>query len=127
MAHDNKDDEIPDWSKVIEKVNEHVDTRMQYLRLLITEKVAIMFSKMGSMFILIGLFVLFFLFISISGALWIGKYYENYALGFLMVSGFYFLIAIVYLLFRHSFFEKKMQDTVVNSLYPENEEEDEDE
>lgn len=126
MAHD-EDDESPDLTRVIEKVNKHVDTRMEYLRLLLSEKVAIVMSKMGTVFIVLSLFLFFFLFTNIAAALWIGKHFGNYAIGFGSISIFYLLLAIIYLLLRKPVFEKKMQDMVVNALYPEKDEEDEDE
>jgi hypothetical protein len=126
MTHD-EDDESPDLTKVIEKVNKHVDTRMEYMRLLLSEKVAIVMSKMGTVFIVLILFLLFFLFTNIAAALWIGKHFDNYALGFGSISLFYLVFAIIYLLLRKNVFERKMQDMIVNSLYPEKDEEDEDE
>lgn len=126
MTHD-EDDDSPDLTKVIEKVNKHVDTRMEYMRLLISEKVAIVMSKMGTVFIVLVLFLLFFLFINIAAALWIGKYFDCYTIGFGLISLFYLLAVIIYLLLRKSVFERKMQDMVVNALYPEKDEEDEDE
>lgn len=127
MSHDSDDDQdSPDLSKIIEKVNEHVDTRLEYLRLLVSEKVAIVISKMTSAFILITLFLLFFLFVNVAAAMWIGKYYGDYAIGFGSVSLFYFLVAIIYLMLRKSVFEKKVQNSVLKSLYPENDEDDED-
>ncbi|MDQ3109233.1 MAG: hypothetical protein M3R17_05020, partial [Bacteroidota bacterium] len=99
----------------------------EYLRLVISEKTAIVFSKMGTIFIVVMLFLLFFLFTNIAAAMWIGKHFDDYSLGFGSVSLFYLLLAVIYLLLRKSVFEKKMQDTVVNALYPEHAEEDEDE
>lgn len=128
MAHYRDDDhDNPDLGKVIEKVNKHVDTRLEYLRLLVSEQVAILTSKMGTLAIVLILFLLFFLFTNIAAALWIGKRFDNYSLGFGVISLFYLLIAVVYLLLRKPVFEKRMQDTVINSLYPEKDEEDEDE
>lgn len=128
MANDRDDDhDNADLSKVIEKVNKHLDTRLEYLRLLVSEQVAILTSKMGTLAIVLILFLFFFLFTNIAAALWIGKRYDNYALGFGVVSLCYLLIAVVYLLLRKPVFEKRMQDTVINSLYPEKDEEDEDE
>jgi hypothetical protein len=124
MAHD---EDSPDLTRVIEKVNKHVDTRMEYLRLIVSEKVAIVMSKMGTVFIVLSLFLLFFLFTNIAAAFWIGKHFDNYAIGFGSISLFYLLCAIIYLLLRKPVFEKKMQDMVVNALYPEKDEEDEDE
>ena len=126
MAYDD-DHDSPDLTKVIEKVTKHVDTRMEYLRLTVSEKVAIVISKMGTLTIVLGLFLLFFLFTNIAAALWIGKYFDNYSIGFGSVSLFYLLLAIIYLIFRKSTFERKIQDIVINSLFPEKDEEDEDE
>ncbi|CAN5175807.1 hypothetical protein BH09BAC5_BH09BAC5_23030 [soil metagenome] len=127
MAHHEDDErESPDLTQVIEKVNEHVDTRMKYFRLVISEKIAMLFSSMGTIGIVLILFLLFFLFTNVAAALLIGKYFENYALGFGLMSLFYLLLAIIYLLFRKSVFEPKIQDSVINALYPENDEEDED-
>jgi hypothetical protein len=125
MAHE--DDEGPDLTNVIEKVSKHVDTRMEYLRLLMSEKLAITISKMGTVITLVVLFLLFFLFVNVAAALWLGKYYDNYAIGFGVMSGFYLLLILVYVALRKTFFEKKMQDVVVNAMYPEKDEEDEDE
>jgi hypothetical protein len=127
MSYDSDDDQdSPDLSKIIDKVNEHVDTRMEYLRLLLSEKVAVVISKLGSAFILIAFFLLFFLFVNVSAAMWIGKHFNDYAIGFGSVSLFYLLLIIIYLIFRNSVFEKKIQNMVIRSLYPENDEDDED-
>jgi hypothetical protein len=126
MSHHEDDHDSPDLTKVIEKLTRHIDTRMEYLKLLISEKLAITISKTASVFILLLLFILFFLFINIAAALWIGKYYNNYAIGFGAISGFYLLLILIYAALKKSFFEKKMQDMIVNSVM-ENEEEDEDE
>jgi hypothetical protein len=127
MSHHEDDHDSPDLTKVIEKLTRHIDTRMEYLKLLISEKLAITISKTASVFILLLLFILFFLFINIAAALWIGKYYNNYAIGFGAISGFYLLLILIYAALKKSFFEKKMQDMIVNSVMENEEEEDEDE
>ena len=125
--HDSDDDQDhPDLSKIIAKVNEHVDTRLEYLRLLVSEKVAIVISKITSVGIVIVLFLLFFFFTNVAAAMWIGKHFNDYAIGFGSVSLFYFLLAIIYLLLRKSVFEKKMQNYIIRSLYPEEDDDDED-
>ncbi len=128
MAHHHDDDnDLPDLNKVIGKVNSHVDTRLEYIRLLVSEQVAIVTSKLLTLAIVLILFLFFFLFTNIAAAFWIGKHFDNYSIGFGSVSLFYLLIAVVYLILRKPVFEKRMQDTVINSLYPEKDEEDEDE
>jgi TRAP-type C4-dicarboxylate transport system permease small subunit len=127
MSYDSDDDQDnPDLSKIIQKVNEHVDTRMEYLRLLFAEKTAIIISKMSTVFFLSACFLLFFLFTNIAAAFWIGKHFNDYSIGFGSISLFYLLLAIIYLILRNSVFEKKIQNIVLKSLYPENDEDDED-
>lgn len=126
MIHESDDEQDgPDLSKIIQKVNEHVDTRMEYLRLIVAEKTATVISRTATVFILITLFVLFFLFTNIAAAMWIGKYFENYAIGFGGVSVFYLVLAVIYLLLRKTVFEKKVENMVLKSLYPEDDDDDE--
>jgi hypothetical protein len=128
MAKETQEEhDHPDLSKIAEKVNEHIETRLEYLRLIISEKVAVAIAKAVSTGIIFILFVLFFLFVNVAAAMWIGKHYDNYAMGFGIISLFYFVLIIIYLLLRKSVFEKKMEDSIVKSLYAEHEEEDEDE
>lgn len=128
MKDESKDEhDHPDLSKVVEKVNEHVETRMEYLRLIISEKVAVAIAKSTSVGIFLGLFTLFFVFVNIAVAMWIGKRYDDYAIGFGVISLFYLLLIIIYALLKKSVFEPKLEDSIIQSLYEEKEEEDEDE
>ncbi|HTL80791.1 MAG TPA: hypothetical protein VL651_03755 [Bacteroidia bacterium] len=128
MKHDNEEEhDHPELSDLISKVNDHVDTRMQYLRLIVSEKIAIAASRLYSSTILLVAVIFFFLFISITAALCIGKHYGDNVVGFGAVSGFYFICLIIYMLLRKPVFEKKMQDNIVRSMFEERkEEEDED-
>jgi hypothetical protein len=128
MKHETEDEQDhPDLATIIQKVNEHVDTRLTYLRLNFSEKVAVVISKAGSLSIVLVLFLLFFFFLNVAAALWIGKYFGDNVIGFAAVSGFYFLISILVLIFRKSVVEKKIQDSIVKSIYPENEEDEDNE
>lgn len=121
-----EENDHPDLSTLISKMNAHIDTRISYLRLIISEKLAIVISKMASTIIVLVIFLLFFLFLNVGVALWIGKRMNDYAMGFGIVSGFYLLCGLIYLMLRRSVFEKKMQDNIIKAMFAE-EEEDEDE
>ncbi len=128
MTNQPKDEnEHPDLSHIVEKVHEHVDTRLEYLRLIVSEKVAVAMTKTTSLGVILSLFFLFFFFLNVAAAMWIGKHYNDYSIGFAAIAGFYLIAAFIYLLLRKSVFEKKMEDSIVKSLYAENGEDEEDE
>ncbi|HEU4717446.1 MAG TPA: hypothetical protein VFU15_06425 [Bacteroidia bacterium] len=124
---ENEGQEHPDFAGMFRRLNDHVETRLEYMRLLISEKIAIAFAKAMSGAIQAGIFLLFFFFLNVAAACWIGKHYGDYAIGFGVVSGFYFLCWLIYMALRKSVFEKKMQDSFVKALFTEQDEEDDDE
>jgi uncharacterized membrane protein YqjE len=119
----NESQDHPDISKITGKINDHIETRLEYLRLVISEKVTLALVRMMSMGILLGLFLLFFLFINVAVAIWIGKHYSDYSIGFGAIALFYFVAGIFYLLLRKPVFEKKMADSIIKSMFTEEEEE----
>ncbi len=123
--HDNYEE--PSISGLTRRITEHVETRIEYARLSLYEKLAIVMVKRHSMGIMIGLLVFVLMFISVAGGMWLGKLYGDYAIGFGIIGAIYFGFLLIYLLLRKSVFEKKMLDSVITSLCAEQEDEDEDE
>ena len=122
----DSENDHPDLSKITGKIHEHIDTRLEYLRLVMSEKITLALVRIMSAGIVLCLFLLFFLFVNVAAAIWIGKHYNDYAIGFGSIALFYFLAALIYLMLRKSVFEKKMANSIVKSLFEE-EGEDEDE
>jgi len=125
--HNDNDLQHPDISRIVHKVSDHVETRIEYVRLILLEKLSIAFVKMASTGIIFALFLLFFFFLNVAAAFWIGRHYNNNAIGFGMMALFYLTAALIYLLFRKPVFEKKMLDSVIASLFAEQENSDDDE
>src|ERR1041385_5540349 len=127
MLNDSEsENDQPDISRITKKIHDHIDTRLEYLRLIISEKITLALVRMASSAIVICLFLFFFLFVNIAAGFWIGKTFDNYAIGFGIVALFYFAATLIYLALRKSVFEKKMANSIIKSLFEE-EEEDEDE
>lgn len=91
---------------LVENISGYVDTRVQLLKIEIKEDVAKVLSKglvQGSIF-LVGLLFLFF--VSIGLAQYLNTYFENSFEGYLIVSGFYFLLFVGLIIFRKSIDKK---------------------
>jgi uncharacterized membrane protein len=59
---------------------------------------------------------MFTLFINIGISLYIGKLLNDYAMGFFLVSGFYFIVAIIVYLFRKSLIKIPIDNLIVSKL-----------
>lgn len=123
--HEHHDD--PTLAGLARRVTEHVESRIEYAKLSLYEKFATVMVKRYSLGIIIALFLFVLLFVSVAGGMWLGKKYDDYAIGFATVGGAYAVLLLLYLLMRKSVFERKMLDSVITMLCAEQEEEDEDE
>jgi hypothetical protein len=98
---------------IIDQLKALVNTRMQIIKLELKDELAKSFAKA-----LIGVMLFFILFIavlflSISVSIYLGYILENYFYGFLLMSGFYFLLFIILYLLRNKigfreYFEKEL-------------------
>jgi uncharacterized membrane protein len=59
---------------------------------------------------------MFTLFINIGISLYIGKLLNDYAMGFFLVSGFYFIVAIIVYLFRKTLIKIPIDNLIVSKL-----------
>lgn len=125
-THTRGDQDDPDFPKLVTRIGDHLETRLEYTRLVVFEKIAVASVKTASAGIMLKLFSLFFFFLSVAMAAWIGRYYDDYVIGFGAVALFYLLVLLVYLALRKLVFEKKMLDSVVTTLCAEHENDDDD-
>ena len=104
--------EIKDW----------VETRVKLLQLNVFEKTAIVGSFVIFGVIIINLLFFAFLFAFFALAFLIGKWVNNVAGGFAIISFFYVLILVPMLIFRKSIFNN-LQNLLLEELNPEPEDE----
>lgn len=114
-------------SRLSEKLNEHIETRVEYLRLTFIEKIAFAYARHISDGLVLKIFMFFLFFVSVSAAIWLGKYYEDYAAGFAVVGAIYLVLFLLYLALRKSVIDRKLVDKVIVTLCKEEENDDDDE
>ena len=98
---------------------EYVETRLEIIKLQAAEKISSLFAIITSYAILSLLFTFFLLFGSMAAAFalsdWLGKAYA----GFLIVGGFYLVIACWIFAKRETFLRKPILDAIVRQLFKE--------
>lgn len=123
--HEHHND--PTLAGLARRVSEHVESRVEYAKLTMYEKLAVVQVKRYSLGIIIAIFLFVLLFVSVAAGIWLGKKYEDYAIGFAIVGGVYVVLLLLYLLLRKSVFERKMLDSVITMLCAEQDDDDDDE
>ena len=98
--------------KLLSNVKEYAEVRFDLVSLNFQDKLSVVVSSIVSIVIIAVLSLLIFLFASIGAALWLGEYFQNNAIGFFCVMGFYIFLTFLLLVNR----EKWIKFPIMNSL-----------
>ena len=94
---------------LVENLSGYVETRVELIKIEIREEIARVISHGLMIAVLFLLALLFLIFFSIGGALYMNSYFNNSSAGFWIVSGIYSMAGLIIGLFRKSignFFEQ---------------------
>ena len=94
--------------KLIQEIKEYLDLKYDIARLDITEKIVVLFSVFYSFMIFVILVPGILMFLSFALAYYLGLVFGGYHWGFLVVGGLYFIIAIIFLIFRKRLITKPL-------------------
>ncbi len=104
----------------IEHLESYLTTQKELIRIAVAEKSSLMIASMVNLVLIIGLFLLFFLFLSIGCAFLIGIYLGQTYLGFMCIGAFYLVIAILFIAFRQSLIIKPITNLMIRNFFKEN-------
>ena len=102
-----------------EKAEQYSKTSFKLLQLTTIEKTSDVISSLAVIITISILFVMFTLFINIGMGLYIGALLKNTALGFFIVSGFYFLLVVAVFIFRKSLIKIPIDNLIIFKLLRE--------
>ncbi|WP_445713312.1 hypothetical protein [Flavobacterium sp.] len=102
-----------------EKAEQYSKTSFKLLQLTTIEKTSDVISSLSVIIVISILFAMFTLFINIGISLYIGALLKNTALGFFIVSGFYFILVIAVYIFRKSLIKIPIDNLIVFKLLKE--------
>lgn len=86
--------------ETVEYARQYTQQQMKYFRLEVAERLSKAMATVVTTAAVVLLITVVMLFLSVSGALYLGALWASYALGFLCVAGIYLVIMILFLIFR---------------------------
>ena len=107
-------------SDIVLNLKTYVTSKIDLYLLTSFEKIGKVFATLLSSIILVLIFFFCLFFITISFALWLGNTLNNMAEGFLIVGAGYFLLAMIFIIFRKSLIDKRIIKNIIKSLFNNN-------
>lgn len=102
---------------LLEAAKNFVTTSIELIKLQVIHKIAGFLASLVS-FCLISLFMLlFFFFFNIGVGLWLGKVLGSNWYGFFAVSGFYFLLATLLIIFKDKWPNRMLRNRMVKQMF----------
>ncbi len=91
-------------------------TSIELFKLQAIDKYSKVFSTLTSTIIVVLIAALFTLCINIGLAFWIGEMLGKIYYGFFIISGFYLIVALVVLVFKKSWIELPVRNSIIENL-----------
>jgi hypothetical protein len=101
---------------LIEKAEQYGKTTLELVKLKSLDKTADVASNLVSWIAIAIVAVLFFFFLNIGVALWLGDLMGSNYYGFFAVSGFYVVLLVVFLVFRKTLIKKPVNNSIVKQV-----------
>lgn len=101
---------------LIDKTEQYGKTTLELLKLKTLDKSADVVSNLVSWLVVALLALLFFLFLNIGAALWVGGLLGDSFYGFFAVAGFYAVLLIVFSIFRKVLLKKPVNNSIVKQV-----------
>jgi len=111
-------DMLEDINSIKKDIQEYIEVKVDLVRLHMTEQVSRIFSSAVNAAVIAYLLLFTLLFLSFAAGFFLGSLFNSNELGFLCVAGFYFLILIIFLLFRKQLIERPVIEAVIKLFFP---------
>jgi hypothetical protein len=102
--------------KLFEQVKTYFGLRLEYFKLHVAEYLIRFFSSLALWFVIFLFLFFVVVFGSFAFAFWFGKITGNWSLGFLIVAGFYVLLAIFFYVFRKAIIVKPFTSLILSQM-----------
>lgn len=98
------------------KAEKYTKTSFELLQLNTIDKTSDVISSLAVVTSMVIIVAMFILFINIGISLLIGKLLNDYAMGFFLISGFYFIVALIVFVFRKTLIKIPIDNLIVSKL-----------
>ena len=103
------------------RFKEYFASKIEVLKMEVVEKFAKTAGDSVLGLLLILIFISFLFFMNITIALLIGDYFGSYVKGFVLVSGFYLFIFLLFLIFGKKIIAKPITNEIIKRTFDKNE------
>lgn len=104
------------FEKLTDNLKEYANTRYEIITLKVTQKVATIGSQTTAILLIGVLISMFILFINIAVALYLSSILNSQYIGFFIVAGFYFLLALVFIVGRKKLIINPLRNLIVKQI-----------
>lgn len=105
--------------RFIDKIKEYINVRKELTILTIADKGSQLFANLVTDSIVIVFFILAFLFGSLGLSFYLSEVIGNTYSGFLIVAGFYLLLALIVYVIKDKYLEKRIANGVIRKFFKE--------
>ena len=103
---------------LLEKLEQYGKTNLELYRLKAIDKSTDLFASISTRIVLVLVISLFFLLLTLGLCFYIGDLLGKIYYGFFVMTGFYFIVFLVLLLFRNKL-EDNFNDYLINQIFKE--------
>ena len=111
------DNSLEKLEQLFSHFKEYLTNHVKIIKIEIAEKIATIVSTLISLFWVSIFVVLFVIFLGVSLALFLGELTGSYYIGFLIVSGFYLLLAIILWKGKNRFIKIPVMNFLLRQLF----------
>lgn len=102
--------------KLYQKAEQYSKTTLKLVKLKTIDKTTDIISSLAVSLIMIIIAAIFTMFINIGIALWLGDVFNNMAMGFFVISGFYLIVGVIVYLNKDYFIKTPVNNLVIKKL-----------
>ena len=115
---------MPEFNKIegiTENLKDYVSTNYELIKLQATERTSVIGSGIISALIIVIIGLLFFFALSLGVSFYLSALIGDTFSGFLIVAGFYLLIALIWFIGRKKLIETPLREKIIQKLLEKNE------
>ncbi len=117
MAEPTTEKPRPEIDEIVEEVKAYINASMDLYKMKATEKGAVMASGAIINIVMAVLVLIIFLFASFALAFFLSEYFDNLYAGFLIIAGFYTLLAVIIYISKDKWLKNSLVNNIIKSAY----------
>jgi hypothetical protein len=102
--------------ETIEYARQYIQQQVDYLRLETARRIALTTSSLITTSVIAVLLLMVVIFLSIALGFYLGVLFNSYALAFLVIAGFYFLVTVFVIYFKEKIITNPVLNIVIKNM-----------